>query len=398
MYLNFKTDGAGNSLGWTLKYSSVEKPDFDFGPDSKTICAGNSSTYTVTAKNGPATNWTYSWSLPGSSLSTSIAQSPTVNYGVEGVYSATVSVTNKAGTTTKTKNNVLTVKPQIAPNTAPYFEGFEGASFPVVNNDPSLTWTITADANTWTRNLLAPFSGVAAIRIRNATTKKDIRELVSPGFSLEGIPINEREILFKMAYARVSTAAAADQLRVLYSVNCGKTWVEVYKRSHTTTIKLSTIGDAATDVVASTFVPEPFQYRTETVSLASLPLSSPNVMIKFEMTSEKGNFLYLDDIRLTTNTSIENLTRANGLEISLRPNPSSNESTLFFRNATSPSLAVQLTDLTGRVLSTAQIAGLDGSSVQSASTSELFGKVPVGMYFIKVRTLGEEKIIRWIRN
>ncbi len=398
MFLNFKTSSADNAPGWEIQYSSLSKPKFDFAPDAKTICAGNTSTYSVTPLNSPTNDWVYSWTLTGASIENPVVASPTVTYANVGVYSASLTVTNKAGSTTLSKSNVVTAKPSVAPNMPPYFQGFEATSFPVDNTNPDLNWTTTADANPWTRNTLSPFEGVAAIRIRNVTNKKDIRELVSPSFNIENIPSSGRYITFRMAYARISTAASADQLRVLASTDCGKTWTEYFKRSNTTNPKLSTIGDGVSDVVPGSFIPEPFQYRKDSISLASLPADVKNLIVKFEMTSEKGNFLYMDNFEISSITAADKLLATGKLALDIFPNPTRDQSSLVLRNPNSGSIAFELLDVTGKVMSSRNIKTNIGAEVSTISTADLFGKVGPGIYFIRAKSGSEEKVIRWLRN
>ncbi len=398
MFLNFKTNSSDNSQGWEIQYSSLSKPKFDFAPDAKTICAGNASSFSVTPLNSPTNDWIYSWTLTGSSNESPVVASPTVTYPNVGVYSATLTVTNKAGSTTVTKSNILTVKPAIAPNLPPYFQGFDASSFPVDNTNPDLNWTTTPDVNPWTRNTLSPFEGAAAMRIRNATNKKDVRELISPSFNIENIPVSARYITFRMAYARISTAASVDQLRVLASIDCGKTWTEYYKRSNTTNPKLSTIGDAASDVVPGSFIPEPFQYRKDSISLSSLPAATKNLIVKFEMTSEKGNFLYLDNFEISTLTAADKLLATGKLALDIYPNPTKDQSSIIIRNPNSGALTLELMDVTGKVIGSNEMKTNSGEDVTTVSSSSLFGKVAPGLYFIRAKSGVEEKVIRWVRN
>jgi len=398
-YLNFKSDGSGNSAGWEILYSSMPKPKFDFNPDSKTLCAGNNVSFTVQAQNGPTTDWIYSWNLVGASNTNPTTAAPTVSYTNVGVYSASLTVTNKAGSTTVNKSNLLTVKPQIAPNLPPYFEGFENTTFPNNNTTPTLSWTTTQDANPWTRNTLSPYTGLAAMRIRNATAKKDIRELVSPSFNIENVQANSRYIAFRMAYARINTTLASDQLRVLISTNCGKTWTEVYKRNHSTNPKLSTIGDAASDVVTGTFIPEPFQYRKDSISLNTLPANTQNLVVKFEMTSEKGNFLYLDDFEFcNTTVGIDKLIHSEQLDLLIFPNPTNGNSSIMVKSPLLNPIHLELTDLMGRAISSTVIKQFDSQGTATISSGDVFINIPSGMYLIRVKDSRDEKIIRWIRN
>jgi hypothetical protein len=398
LYLNFKTNGSNAAPGWEISYSSIAKPKYTFSPDASTICTGNSVVYSIVAQNGPTTDWTYSWQFPGGNPSTSTLASPTVVYTDLGTYNATVSVTNKAGAATQTKNAVVIVKPLTAPNTIPYFEGFESTTFPN-NSNPDLVWTIQADVNPWVRNTLSPFAGLGAMRIRNNTGKKDKRELISPAFSLENVPAENRYITFRMAYARINTAASADQLRVLISTNCGKTWTEAWKRSNTTNPKLSTIGDGTADVVTGSFIPEPNQYRKDSISLASLPADTKNLIVKFEMTSETGNFLYLDNFWISQNvTGIEEVRQSVKMDMILYPNPSDMEARLMIKSPGSKPVRIELRDIAGRTIAVKDIQAFNLFETAEFSVGEAFQTVGPGVYFIHAQSVSAEKTIKWLRK
>jgi PKD repeat protein len=393
LFLNFRTNGSGQSAGWEVFYQSLPLPKFDFRTDSRTICSGGSSSLTVQAINGPVSDWTYNWSFPGAQNESSTAASPVVTYPNPGVYNITLTIANRAGSSTVVKNGILTVLPQLAANTAPYFEGFEAPAFPV-NSNPAYNWTITADPNTWTRSNLAPYSGVQSLRIRNETLKKDIRELISPAFDISQIPQNLRTLSFFYAFARKSTTTAADQLRLLISTNCGKTWQEVYRRSNTTNPRLSTIGDTPNDIISGTFAPESFQYKKDSVSLSALPANTQNFIFKFEMTSERGNFLYLDHVSLATlftNVSTP-LASESGFSAWVLPNPSPGKSRLRIQNPKQEPLEWTVSDIMGRTLQTRTAETGVGGDFELADGATL----QPGTYLIRVRSVSEQKTIRWV--
>ena len=397
MYLNFKTNGSGTSSGWEVRYSAVVTPKFDFSATPRLLCSGTTPVqFSVQPQSTLTSDWLYQWNISGGAPQNPTTSNPSVTFANPGVYAVSLTVRNSVGSTTVTKTNYITVGNGVAPNDAPFNENFETSTFPNFPSNPARNWTTTADPNPWVRNTLAPYEGLAAMRIRNNTTAVSVRELVTPGINISNIPIQDRKIVFYMAFARTSTAVAADQLRVLISTNCGQTWTEVWKKSNTTPNKLSTIGDGATDIVTGNFIPEPNQYRMETINLSTLPQNTQNVSVKFEMTSQRGNFLYLDDVRMfNLATDLPDLASSNVPVVNLYPNPSSGESTIEVRNLSASKMRISLTDLTGK-----EIAGSDwsdnSSGVVRIPSQKVFGKVSNGFYLIRVKANGLDKVIRWI--
>ena len=81
-------------------------PVADFSADATYIITGGSVNFQDLSLNSP-TSW--SWSFPGGTPSSSTAQNPTVVYNTAGTYSVTITVSNSAGSDTKTMTDYITV-------------------------------------------------------------------------------------------------------------------------------------------------------------------------------------------------------------------------------------------------------------------------------------------------
>lgn len=395
MYMNFKSDAANSAAGWEIEYSAIRKPKFTFTTASTSICAGDN--LVLTAQNldvDPPVGWSYSWSLPGAENFTMTGATVNPVYMVPGIYPVTLTVTNRFGPVSVTKTDYIVVKPVSTANMTSYAQSFSDASFPAHPGNPELNWTTTQDANPWLRSTASPFSLPASLRIFNNTGLKNVRELISPAFNIENVPSNQRMLSFQVAFARRQVATATDRLQVLYSINCGKSWVSIYSKSHNA---LSTIGTGANDIETLSFFPESFQYRKDSISLATLPANTGNLMLKFEMTSDKGNFLYLDDIWLNqTFVSIEDLLKGPGIQVGLQPNPAEGASELQIFNPIGKTTVVELTDVLGKKLVETTIQNFHENGNYSASTKDLFGTIPSGVYHIRVRNGSAVKTIKWM--
>ena len=98
-------NGGANNKAVTINVCAGA-PVADFSGTPKTLCEGNSVTFTDLSTNTP-TGW--SWSFPGGTPSTSTAQNPTITYNSAGTYNVTLTATNGSGSNPITKNNYITV-------------------------------------------------------------------------------------------------------------------------------------------------------------------------------------------------------------------------------------------------------------------------------------------------
>ncbi|MDF1672143.1 MAG: PKD domain-containing protein [Vicingaceae bacterium] len=88
-------------------------PVADFSGAPRTLCEGNSVTYTDLSTNTP-TGW--SWSFPGGTPSTSTAQNPTITYNTAGTYNVTLTASNGSGSNPITKSSYITVNTPTGPS------------------------------------------------------------------------------------------------------------------------------------------------------------------------------------------------------------------------------------------------------------------------------------------
>jgi serine protease len=111
--INFENHGHyGNGIyidNVNITYSTSSAPNANYNYPAS-ICSGASITFTDVSTNSP-TSW--SWNMPGASITTSTLQNPTVNYVSGGVYTVTLSATNAAGTSTVSKTFTVVSSPTV---------------------------------------------------------------------------------------------------------------------------------------------------------------------------------------------------------------------------------------------------------------------------------------------
>lgn len=99
------TNACGTSTS-SQTITIVTLPTAGFTTNITSGCTGMSVQYTSTAS---ANSNTFNWAFPGGTPATSTQQNPIVVYNTPGVYAATLTVGNAAGTATATQNNLITV-------------------------------------------------------------------------------------------------------------------------------------------------------------------------------------------------------------------------------------------------------------------------------------------------
>jgi len=259
---------------------------------------------------------------------------------------------------------------------APLVEGYQTAAFP-----PTGWFLNNVDAGpTWTRKTgsggFGTSSACAKIDFFNSPSGQ-VDELFTKNLDLStgGTGTN---LTFDVAYATYTTQS--DKLEVKVSSDCGATWSTVYNKAG------STLSTAA--ATTSVFAPTAAQWRTETVSLSSF-LGQSNVMIKFVATRAYGNNAYIDNININNfTTGITEQAAADN--VSVYPNPMSNNATVSFNLAESNAVGVVLMNSLGQMVLNENLGTMStGDHTYLLNVESLSN----GLYFLNV-TVGENVITK----
>ncbi len=172
---------------------------------------------------------------------------------------------------------------------------------------------------------------------------------------------NTPVLKFDVAYKRYNSSSN-DRLKVMVSSDCGNTWSTPYNLAGA---NLST----ASGFSQSAFIPSSdSQWRTEDVVLNNV--SNPeDVIIKFNFTSNYGNIIWLDNVKIVDGTGVDEYAEG----ISIYPNPAT--STLYV-SSDSPVNSVMIYNLQG------QLVKSENGNVMSVDVTNL----AAGSYFVKVIT------------
>jgi PKD repeat protein len=326
------------------------------------VCQGGSLTFEDLAYNGTVTDRT--WTFEGGSPSISTFPSPTVTYNTPGIYKVTYLVTNASGSNTMTKDAFITVISSISDIKTPFTESFENDQLFLKD------WNIIETGTYgWKRTATKSFSGSASLQgVIDANTATNTRyNIYSPPIDMSTLGLSNPVFSFKAAYAQADITKS--ELLVLHaSVDCGITWKAVSGyRSNTGLTSVS-------GTFANWSPKDASEWKTQTADLSAYS-SIKNLMLRFELVSQSGNSVFIDNINISRNAVGIKQTFSDA-EISVYPNPTNGAFKIELNLKNKNNLSLKLYDALGR-----EIKDLS----QEIGTDNLINVVglPVGAYYIK---------------
>ena len=352
-------------------------PKPDFKSNYTRLCAGQPVAFTQLTYNvAEPDSVKYSWFFPGGEPATSSLANPSVSYSTAGSYDVKLVVSNQFGKDSLVRTSYIGILPTSATYSDNDTEGFETSTFPVFPGNPDKNWDVKPmTVATWKRTTSASFSGSACLSVANTTsTAGNIHTLISPVFEVSGLLSNVR-LSFKHAFARRATTNT-DKLVISYSTNCGKTWFQAFNRTGAT---LATV----TNTVNGTFIPVAANWKQDTANISFLSGSS-TFRLKFEFTTGGGNYLYIDDIRLVTVTSVSNL-QDDQLALNLYPNPAQSELPVIeIKNARGGKANVEIVDVLGRNVIWKKEIQLEPGQIEIPLSAEM-DRPKSGNYWVRLQ-------------
>ncbi len=255
----------------------------------------------------------------------------------------------------------------------PIVQGFESGVFPPTG------WAITTPASgtTWTSNSNGAY-GLSSTSVNVdeftpfSSTAGERPGLISPSISMTHAT-NPAKIKFDVAYAPYD-ALHSDSLAVLYSIDCGNTWINIFQKGGTT---LATAND--TTVL---FVPTAAEWRTDSVDITNL-IGQPAVLFNFQVISGYGNVIYLDNINIAdTLGGVGVVDLQDKMRVGVFPNPFTDNVSLQLTLDAAQNIDAGLYSVEGKKLFTVLNNQLTdaGTHHVEISTQQLSN----GVYFLKV--------------
>ena len=348
--------------------AAVCAPAALFKSDKQIICLGQTINYTDLSNISTPNNW--SWLFEGGTPNTSNAQNPSVTYNTPGTYSVQLISSNTAGSSTpEIKTGYITVL--AAPISSSLVEGFETSTLP---NSTWMLRNVSTTNTNWQQTNTAFASGSNSAFVSETAAPSSTIDIYSPTYDFSSMPYNA--LTFKWAGAeRDQLSASGDVFSLFFSTNCGATWIPRFSK----TIKSTVAG--VSGVVNGNFVPTSNQFQQEVITIGTLSTAT-SVLFRFRLVTEMtySNNFYLDDINLTTITSI-NEQFNHALNLSVFPNPSNDQVSVVFYLIEDKFVEITLHDVLGKTVKTIHKQAFTNGN---HSISIPVNDISKGIYFVKV--------------
>lgn len=359
-------------------------PVADFYPNERYVCNGDNVTFFNASWRGTVS--TYSWSFPGGTPSTSTLANPVVNYTTPGFHSATLTVSNAAGSDTKTVTQCVYVSNPWTDFYGPYSESFEGSA----TSDWWISDNDELNEAMWHRvNLPTSATGTYCMKLNNHKETDifsftyfdqlggNVDALISPSYNLSTTTGATLTFKYSCATHATNIADLLEELNVYSSVNCGKTWT---LRKNLSGVALTNAGVSGTGYVPTNS--SATYWTPVTINLGSTT-SATNMRFKFEYTaSDKSNNIYLDDINVNGVIGISE-SAEDAFSFNVYPNPVNlSQSLMVDISGHTEMMNVTMIDVIGNLVYTKSLMNSNGSStveIPVAGTS-----ISKGVYFVSV--------------
>jgi PKD repeat protein len=366
--------------------TGVNQPDFlckaDFEADKTTVCPNTSIQFQDFSYHGPA-SWL--WNVtPGTEVvdwvfvdgTDAYSQNPVIMFLNSGYYTVSLNVSDGNLSDLEVKSNYIHVLPSAM--NLPYWEGFE------TYNDLSSAqnWVIENPGNNngFEIEPTVGSSGNQSVRLLNYfNSGNNVDELFSTPIDLESLAdTGSVTMSFRYAY-RKKVTSNVEWLKVFISNDCGETWVQ-RKTLHGSS--LSSLTEAAPWYPSS-----PNDWTTVHMTNITPSFFDYDFRFKFRFEGSGGNNFFLDDINIyegsPSNQVVVGLNVSEEIsELQLYPNPVEDQLNLKFEVQQAQSLAIELLDISGKLVDAYKIEAVSGSNLVLFDTN----KLAKGMYVLRINT------------
>lgn len=332
---------------------SAEKPNF--------YCAGDQIKYVDHSTAGAGA--TYAWEFPGGIPATSSEQNPVVTYPTEGVFDATLTITDGAEVQSITKSAIVS---SLAPSTLPFSENFETAQFPEGwHGGTSGGWGIAEDASAYDVGTYSMFfnnywTDLQGDHVDEITAQYDIDAAITA------------QLTFDVAY-RPYGGIYMDTLAVYVSNDCGATLDRIYYKG-------GNILATGTAYTADVFYPAADEWRTETIDLTPY-IDDVSLMLVFRNIGYWGQAMYADNINIAVEK--ESITsHEENISVQVYPNPNNGKCYAIINCDEAVNAELQLLNTVGQVVYQSAANLIPGSNTIYIDARDL----PAGVYTMSVKT------------
>lgn len=351
-----------------------------FNSSQRTICAGQSITFTDASFNGVTQR---AWAFDGGSPASSTSATPVVTYDTPGQYNVSLTVSNSTDSEALTEQQYITVLPTMG-MPLPVIEGFEALS-----QLPSENWQVdnSAGGGNFQISSSAAYSGSQSVMVANSAASAGRKfELISNTVDITVDP--PAVISFRYAYAKRNNSNN-DALRVYASRDCGQSW----------SLRRALIGNSLVTAAntGASFIPNgPDEWAYNEAAPISGLFEVTDLRFKFVFESDGGNNFWLDDININgASVGIDEVVVSSGSNIMVVPNPAKERAVVSTNLAVAGQVKVELIDLLGRPVQ--QIA--QGTrAVGPAQWNMDLATLPSGMYFVRIQQADGMRVAKFTKE
>ncbi len=320
---------------------------------------------------GPLNSWNGNIA-PGAS--TSLTLSPVSSPVASGPHALNVGITQMNGIDFNWDNN----------SRIKLFPVYSGPSGPGVKEDfaatvfPPAKWTpISDNGYGFTRSTQAGAYWISPMQAMkydffNNPRLGEVHELYLPSMDLRGG--DAIDLFFDYAYAQKSPLNN-DQLQVKVSADCGQNWLTVFSKAGTA---LATAGPTA----GAEYIPDESEFSQWQTAQVALPgMNQGDVILKFVVTNDNGNALYLDNINVLQRlpSGIAEASK-NARTFEVFPVPANDQVHLRFNAEATEIWKVRLLNTQGQILQEECLTGRSGEQTEVLDLR----RFPVGLYTLEL--------------
>lgn len=361
----------------------------DFYASSQVACTGETVQFYASTQRAAVDS--YSWHFTGGTPEYSTDASPSVTFDSEGVFEVELTVTNSAGSETKTVSDFMHVR-----STDTYLNPSFTETF---NNNDFTEWdwapiNLEEDAQKFQLVTTAGYNDSRCIGVIHYKEDPDeylypnyynrlggtVNSVVSPHFRTNRIA-SGGSLTFKYAYATISSGEfdpSQLQLKVYYKSDCETNWHSLTTITGDNLITGGYVGDSFMPTEAS-------QWGTKAVNLPNGAYGD-NVCFKFEYTAEdNSNNFFIDNINIT-GVLADGSQTTEVYDMVLYPNPINNGQILNLNmySVKDETIEITIVDVLGKEISTQNIQVIQGmNTVQVDYQNQLLAK---GLYKVMIKS------------
>ncbi len=192
-----------------------------------------------------------------------------------------------------------------------------------------------------------------------------------------------------------AAGASTDTLAILYSADCGTTWVPLLKMQGTNLT--TTTGGAGGIFYPNNLTKSAAHnwWKTNTIDLSSITglVGQPSIIFSFENISAHASLLYLDNISISGTTGIP-VQKQESILLEVYPNPNKGLFNINIYSNKKDNYLLEVKNILGQLLSSEKVTDFSGTYTQQVDLKK-FGS---GVYIVNLKTQNTETIKKVIVN